>query len=143
MPITRSSSALRIATPSSGSDCTSSALPLTMASMLPARSRCTGPIIVTTPTCGLGDLAQQGDITRNVETHLQHGVAMGAVALSKVSGRPISLLKLLSLARVGECEANTLADQFLGGGLAHAPVMPMTRSSLQRLRQCALPPARP
>ena len=49
---TRGSSMLRIASPSAGSASTSSAFASAIASMLPSRSMCDGPTLVTMPTSG-------------------------------------------------------------------------------------------
>ena len=52
-----------------------------MRSMVPSRSRCVGPTLVTTPTVGLRDLAEHADLTQVVHAHLEDGLLVGLVQL--------------------------------------------------------------
>ena len=117
MRMTRSSSALRMAQPSDGSASTSSRLPASMASMEPARERCTPRTAVTTPMLGPGQARQQGDLAGGVEAHLEDGHLVLRAQPQQGHGQADLVVPVGRVAQHLEVLLEDLRDLLLGRGL--------------------------
>ena len=132
MAMTSGSSAFRMATPSAGSDCGSSALAAAIWPTLPNSPACAFPTHSTTPSRG-GAIRQSaamwpGPRADNSATRY----LVPASARSTVSGWPISLLKEFCGATVGPSVAISCAARSLVVVLPADPVMPAITSPGRR-----------
>jgi hypothetical protein len=126
---TTGSSAFRMATPSSGSASTSSALARATVSRDPNISRCAAPTFVRTPTVGR---AERHSISMWPSPRLPISSTSASVpsgALRIVSGTPTSVLNERGLACTRNREASTARDRSLVVVLPVEPVIPTTGPS--------------
>ena len=123
---TRSSSAFRIANPCGGNASTSSPLARATPSSPPTNSVCASPTRVTTPIDGRA-MRQRSAICPNPRMPISNTNArVSAGALTMVTGRPCSLLKLRTFAVVVMALLSATAMRSLVDVLPTEPVTPIT-----------------
>ena len=119
------------AVPPAGSEATTSAFASATRSTVPSSSRCTGPMLVITPTSGRA-IAHSSAIWPSPRMPISQTTTSvsGSIRVS-VSGRPISLLCPSSAATVRACGRQSAARMSFVEVLPVEPVMPTTRAELR------------